>query len=102
MAFLGAPSLGLMLLWVGVVLTGLGSSSWNSVGMLAVITDAGVRGAGRASGVVLLGFLLGLGIGPPLFGWSVDVTGEYTVMWWLSIAAFVVALLDVGNLRVAC
>ncbi len=73
------------LLWPGAVLTGAGSSSWNSVGMLAVIDEAGAA-TGRASGIVLFGFLGGLGIGPPIFGATVDATGSYTTMWLLSIA----------------
>ena len=37
--------------------------------------------------VVLLGFLTGLGIGPPIYGATVDATGSYTAMWLLSIGA---------------
>jgi predicted MFS family arabinose efflux permease len=79
------------LLWIGAVLTGMGTSAWNSVGMLAVIEDAG-ESTGRASGMVLLGFLAGLGIGPPVYGALVDRTGGYEPMWLLSIAASLVAL----------
>ena len=89
-AWVAAP-----LLWVGVVLTGLSSSSWNSVANLAVMAEAGTDRAGRASGVLMLGFLAGLGVGPPLYGWSVDLTGSYTTMWVVSAVAltggFVVA-----------
>jgi cyanate permease len=64
--------------------------------MLAVVDDAGPVAAGRASGVVMFGFLAGLGAGPPLFGYTVDATGSYATMWWLSIAgaaaAFAVAV----------
>lgn len=92
LTFLMAQAAGLWVVWVAAVLTGVSVSSWNSVGMLGVITVAGTGRAGRASGIVLFGFLAGLGIGPPLFGWTVDVTGEYTLMWWISIAAFVLAV----------
>ena len=74
------------LLWPGSVLIGASSSAWNSVGMLAVIDEAGAA-TGRASGIVLLGFLSGLGIGPPVYGATVDATGSYTTMWLISIAA---------------
>jgi cyanate permease len=40
--------------------------------------------------VVLSGFLVGLGIGPPVFGWIVDATGNYTPVW---IASMVTAML---------
>lgn len=79
------------LLWVGAILTGLSTSSWNSIGMLAVINEAG-SATGRASGVVLLGFLSGLGLGPPVYGATVDATGSYTAMWLISIGAAAVGL----------
>ena len=72
------------LLWPAAVLIAVGSSSWNSVGMLAVMVEAGVASTGRASGVVLFGFLTGLGIAPPIFGAIIDHTGSYDLMWMLS------------------
>ena len=72
---------------VAAVLTAVGSSSWNSVGMLGLIVIAGPAAAGRASGIVLFGFLLGFGAGPPLFGWMVDSTGSYMGVWWLAMGA---------------
>lgn len=90
LAMLGATE-ATALLWVGAVLTGVGTSAWNSVGMLAVIDEAGAE-TGRASGIVLLGFLTGLGIGPPVYGALVDTTGGYGPIWVLSIAASTIAL----------
>lgn len=78
------------LVWVAALLTGIGPSAWNSVGMLGLIVFAGPAMAGRASGVVLSGFLVGLGSGPPIFGWIVDTSGDYTPVW---IASMVAALL---------
>ncbi|GMQ84825.1 MAG: hypothetical protein BMS9Abin07_0390 [Acidimicrobiia bacterium] len=75
------------LLWPGAIITGASTSSWNSVGMLATIEEVGPALTGRASGRVLLGFLTGLGIGPPLYGATVDATGSYTVMWVIAITA---------------
>jgi MFS family permease len=72
------------LLWPAAMLIAVGSSSWNSVGMVAVMVEAGVAATGRASGIVLFGFLTGLGIAPPIFGAIIDHTGSYDVMWLLS------------------
>jgi MFS family permease len=83
------------LIWVAAAMTGIGPSSWNSVGMLGLIVFAGPASAGRASGVVLSGFLVGLGIGPPLFGWIVDVTGSYILVWVLSMLAALLGLVTV-------
>ncbi len=73
-----------MWLWLGVLTIGLSSSSWNSVGMLAVIDRSPSGVAGKASGRVLLGFLLGLGIAPRVYGELLDRTGSYDLMWWIS------------------
>ena len=86
-AFVGATS-SAALLWIGAVVFGVSATSWNSVVMVAVMYDAGVDRAGRASGAVMLGFLIGLAVGGPAYGRSVDVTGSYTLMWWLAITAF--------------
>lgn len=69
------------LVWVAAILTGFSASAWNSVGMLAVIETVTPSQAGRASGVVLLGFLGGLGIGAPAFGYSIDRLGTYGPGW---------------------
>jgi predicted MFS family arabinose efflux permease len=79
------------LLWPGVALIGMSTSAWNSVGMLAVIDESG-GSTGRASGVVLLGFLAGLGVGPPLYGAMIDASGSYVAMWIVSASAAIVAL----------
>ena len=93
MALFGAGAGLWWLIWVGAVLTGIGSASWNSVGMLALIVFAGPGAAGRASGVVLFGFLIGLGAGPPLFGWIVDSSGSYDGVWLASFFAFLAGAL---------
>lgn len=67
------------LLWVGAATLGASAGSWNAVGMFAIIDRLPQRAAGAASGIVMFGFLIGLGIGAPVFGWSVDVTGAYVV-----------------------
>ena len=82
--FFAAVDVAVWLLWPAVIVIALGSSSWNSVGMLAVMAEAGIAATGRASGVVLFGFLTGLGLGPPVFGAIVDSSGSYDLMWLLS------------------
>ena len=89
--FFASGQVTVWLLWPAAIAIALGSSSWNSVGMLAVMIEAGVAATGRASGVVLFGFLTGLGLGPPVFGAIVDSTGSYDVMWLLSAVAAVAA-----------
>ena len=45
--------------------------------MFAALTLAGPQRTGRGTAFVMLGFGLGLTIGPVLFGWSVDTSGSY-------------------------
>ena len=89
--FFAASEVAVWLLWAAAVAIAVGSGSWNSVGMLAVMVEAGVAATGRASGIVLFGFLTGLGIGPPVFGAIVDRTGSYDYMWLLSAIAAIAA-----------
>jgi predicted MFS family arabinose efflux permease len=88
-----------MLLWVGAAALGGSSGSWNSVGMFAIIDRLPERAAGAASGIVMFGFLVGLGVGAPAFGWSVDVTGAYTVGLVAAGAAQTAGLLVALRLR---
>jgi predicted MFS family arabinose efflux permease len=85
------------LVWAAAVLAGLSASSWNTVGMLAVINTSKPALAGRASGVVLLGFLAGLGLGAPAFGYSIDRLGTYGPGW---VAVGVVFLIGLVVMRV--
>jgi predicted MFS family arabinose efflux permease len=87
-AFLLADDLGLWLVWPGALLLGMSTSSWNGVAMLAAMNEAGTAATGRASGVIVSGFLLGLGLGPPIYGALVDRSGgSYDPMWWASALA---------------
>ncbi|MGI9648651.1 MAG: MFS transporter [Acidimicrobiia bacterium] len=87
-----AMTAGIIWMWVGVVVLALSSSSWTSVASIAVIAIAGASDAGRASGAVWFGFLTGLGIGPPLYGYTVDQTGSYATMWWVALGSFALAV----------
>lgn len=90
-AMLLAPRLPAMI-WVAALLGGITYSSWNAVGMLAVIQRLGQEHAGQGSGVVLLGFLMGLGIGAPIFGLSVDRLDSYQAGWVAVTVAFALGL----------
>ena len=86
--------------WVLIVATlvlGSGANAWNAVGMLAVMDYSPPGLVGRGTGLVMLGFLLGVGSGAPLMGLSVDALGEYTVGWVIVAALFGVSgLVAVG------
>lgn len=85
---MAASQLAPPLIWLAAATTGLSASAWNSVGMLAIMFMVPAATAGRASGVVLFGFLAGLGLGAPVFGWSVDALGTYLPGWLAAAALF--------------
>jgi len=63
------------LLWVGTVLSGLTLGTWNTAANLAMIRQG--ANAGRASGILVLGFMFGLTVAGPIVGWSIDFTDSY-------------------------
>ena len=79
------------LVWTGVALVGLSGAAWNGVVMLAVLRISGPGQAGHATGAVLTGFFLGLGVAPPAFGALVDATHSYAVGWSLTGSCFAAA-----------
>ena len=73
------------LLWVGAALGGMTLGSWNTAANVAMIRQPN---AGQATGRLMLGFLLGLTLGGPAVGASIDSFG-FQPAW---IASAVVAL----------
>jgi predicted MFS family arabinose efflux permease len=69
------------ILWPAVLLIAFTVSAWNVVAMLAVIWSVPIAASGRATGVVLLGFLGGLTVSAPLVGVTVDWLGSYRPTW---------------------
>ncbi|HSK06386.1 MAG TPA: MFS transporter [Acidimicrobiia bacterium] len=77
--------------WVLVLtalLFGSGAVAWNAVGMLAVMDYSVPELVGRGTGLAMLGFLTGIGLGAPLMGFSVDRLGVYTPGWLVLAGLF--------------
>lgn len=101
LALLLAEGVAAWILWPTVVAMAFSVVAWNVVAMLAVIRSVPSRQAGRATGVVLLGFLGGLTISAPLVGLAADATGSYRVSWvvlaTLALGGAVAVSRTVGN-----
>ena len=78
---LGAATVHSSLIWVMSLLAGFTMMSWNAVAMLAIITGIPVALAGRASGIVMLGFMSGLSIGGLVTGYVAEWTGSFNLVW---------------------
>jgi MFS family permease len=88
--------------WVlipAALLVGAGAVAWNAVGMLAVMDFSAPELVGRGTGVVTLGFLSGIGLGPPLMGLSVDRLGVYTPGWVVVATLFVAGAVVAGQVH---
>lgn len=81
------------LLWAGTVLAGMTLGSWNTAANLSMIRQPD---AGRATGRLILGFLIGLTAGGPIVGWSIDSFG-YSPAWVASAILAVAGALVVAR-----
>ncbi len=88
--------------WVlipAALLMGSGAVAWNAVGMLAVMDYSAPELVGRGTGLAMLGFLTGIGLGAPLMGLSVDRLGEYTPGWVVIATLFVFGAVVAGRVH---
>lgn len=79
-------NVGAWMLWPIAFLAAVGLAAWNAVAMLAIIVGVPAHHAGRASGIVMFGFLAGLAIGPPLAGLAIDAADSYQPVWITALA----------------
>lgn len=87
-----APDFSSAAVWVGAALVAATLISWNGAGMFAVLSMAAPHDVGRFSGQVQLGFFLGLGASPVVFGTLVDRTDSYAVGWSCIVALALVSV----------
>ncbi len=100
-ALLALAALDVVSSWVllpAAVLLGGGAIAWNAVGMLAVMDFSPPGMVGKGTGVVLLGFLLGLALGAPLMGLSVDAFGTYAPGWLASAGLLIGSVVIAGRI----
>ncbi len=93
------PTIGTWVLWPGTAFNAVGIGAWNAVAMLAIIMVVPGLLAGRASGIVMLGFLGGLSISAPIAGWVVDQWGSYQPVWIACVVLASLAMLSLGSGR---
>ena len=82
------------LIYSFVVLFGLTGMGWNAIFITMLAEFPGRELSGMVSGIAFFLWNIGVIAGPPLFGYFVDLTGEYTLSWLFAGASMaVVALL---------
>jgi predicted MFS family arabinose efflux permease len=92
---------GAWILWPTVIVIAFTVSAWNVVAMLAVLRSVPTQASGRATGVVLMGFLGGLTVAAPLVGYVIDLSGSYRPTWAALGALALAGAVTVGRLRPA-
>ncbi len=97
LVLLATPLVGSWVLWPGTALNAVGIGAWNAVAMLAIIMVVPRRLAGRASGIVMLGFLGGLSLGSPIAGWAVDRWASYQPVWGVCVLLSALAVLSLWS-----
>ncbi|WP_139134553.1 MFS transporter [Streptomyces sp. TP-A0874] len=71
-------------------LLGMSASSWNPLGMMIAAASGDPALTMRTSGLIMLGFFTGLGLGPPGYGLLADRYG-HTVGWSATLVVFACA-----------
>jgi predicted MFS family arabinose efflux permease len=86
-----AQTAGAWLLWVGAVGFGATASAWNAVGNLVLVRELPLAVAGRASGVMQVGFYGGFIACPVVFGFLADTTRSYGPSWTSAMLTLAIA-----------
>ncbi|GAY07208.1 MFS transporter [Pseudonocardia sp. N23] len=105
----GAATVGVGLLWLGIVAGPVAMTAGLVVGSLAQLTAIGLMHAavvataphlvGRASGATMAGYYLGALLSAPLFGLSVKATGGYGLGWGVSLVLVAASVLCFARCR---
>ena len=78
---LAATGAGSWLLWPAVALAGISLPGWYAVTLMAGVAEADRAAVGRASGLVLVGYMTGYTLGPVVAGAALDAGGTYAGLW---------------------
>jgi len=81
------------LIYFFTILFGLSGIGWNAIYLTMVGEFLGERSAGIATSLSFLISNLGPLLGPPLFGYFIDVTGGYALSWFFVACCMVVVAL---------
>ena len=86
------------LIYVLTVVFGVVGIGWNAIYLTIAADFPGKELAGTATGIVFLISNVGVIVGPPLFGFLIDLTGAYTLSW-LFVALYMAMVAWLSKVR---
>ncbi len=86
-------------LLITLVVAGVSAIGWNGINMLFVAEIAGRQASATAAGLNLTCSYLGIMVGPPIFGYLVDMTGSYATAFLVGAAASLASLLLLAPIK---
>jgi sugar phosphate permease len=98
LAFTG-PETPRIVLLLTLAVAGVSAIGWNGINMLFVAEIAGRQASATAAGLNLTCSYLGIMVGPPIFGYLVDMTGSYTTAFFVGAAASLASLLLLAPIK---
>lgn len=88
-----------IVLLITLAVAGVSAIGWNGINMLFVAEIAGRQASATAAGLNLTCSYLGIMVGPPIFGYLVDLTGSYTTAFEVGAAASLASLLLLAPIK---
>jgi sugar phosphate permease len=88
-----------LVLLITLAVAGVSAIGWNGINMLFVAEIAGRQASATAAGLNLTCSYLGIMVGPPIFGYLVDVTGSYSTAFLVGAAASLASLLLLAPIK---
>jgi MFS transporter, ACS family, hexuronate transporter len=88
-----------LVLLITLAVAGVSAIGWNGINMLFVAEIAGRQASATAAGLNLTCSYLGIMVGPPIFGYLVDLTGSYSTAFLVGAAASLASLLLLAPIK---
>jgi sugar phosphate permease len=93
------PGSPMWLVGLVVLVFGFSAIGWGGMNLILVSESTSHENFGLAMGFSLMILLIGNIVGPPIFGYIVDVTGSYSPAWWFLTGCSVAAVVLMALVR---
>ena len=91
-----APGASYWVLAVAFAVFGFAAIGWGGLNLILVSEFTRKEYMGLAMGYSLMILMIGNIVGPPVFGYIIDITGSYSLAWWFLTACAIASLFFMG------